>query len=162
MSTCRALAVGRIGRAERVLGPDDAGFSVAQALAIRDGRIVVVGANDAVRKLVGSSTRVIDLQGRTVIPGLIDNHMHFIRAVERWNLQARIDGISSRAKALDVIAAKAASMAPGQWLMVQGGWRESQFADQPGGFTLAELDQAAPKNPPTRYSDFRLTVARRL
>ena len=125
----------------------DQGFFVAQALAIRDGRIVSVGTDDAVRGLIGSSTKVIDLQGRTVIPGLIDNHMHFIRAVQRWNLQARIDGINSRAKALAEIAEKAASLEPGQWLMVQGGWRESQFADQPGGFTLEELDRVAPRNP---------------
>ena len=125
----------------------DAGFSTAQALAIRNGTIVAVGTDASVRRLAGPSTKVIDLHGQTVIPGLIDNHMHFIRAVERWNQQARIDGVSSRAKALEIMAAKAATLPPGQWLMVQGGWRENQFADQPGGFTLAELDKAAPKNP---------------
>jgi predicted amidohydrolase YtcJ len=140
----------------------DSGFSIAQALAIRGGRIVAVGANDVVRDLIGSSTRVIDLRGRTVIPGLIDNHMHFIRAVERWNLQARIDGINSRSKALAVIADKAAGMEPGTWLMVQGGWWESQFADQPGGFTLKELDQAAPKNPLFLQVSYRTVYANSL
>ena len=125
----------------------DAGFTIAESLAIRDGRIVAVGANDAVDEHVDASTEVIDLEGRTVIPGLIDNHMHFIRGVQRWNLQARIDGINSRSDALAVIAQKAASMEPGEWLMVQGGWRANQFADQAGGFTLEELDQAAPDNP---------------
>ncbi|MBI3371954.1 MAG: amidohydrolase family protein [Betaproteobacteria bacterium] len=140
----------------------DAEFSIAQALAIRGGRIVAVGANDALRELIGSSTKLIDLAGRTVIPGLIDNHMHFIRAVERWNLQARIDGINSRSKALAVIAAKAAGMAAGEWLMVQGGWWESQFADQPGGFTLEELDRAAPKNPLFLQVSYRTVYANTL
>ena len=122
-------------------------FSVAEALAIDGSHIVAVGDSDSINDLVDESTRVIDLEGKTVIPGLIDNHMHFIRAAQRWNLQARIDGINSRAEALAVIADKAASTPPGDWLMVQGGWRENQFADEPGGFTLEELDAAAPENP---------------
>ncbi|MFP6827524.1 MAG: amidohydrolase family protein [Gammaproteobacteria bacterium] len=125
----------------------DADFSVAQAVAIQGDRIVAVGTDESLAAYVGDTTEVLDLEGRTVIPGLIDNHMHVIRAVQRWNLQARIDGINVRQDALDVIAAKAASMEPGDWLMVQGGWRENQFADQPGGFTLEELDAAAPENP---------------
>jgi len=125
----------------------DNDFSVAEALAIAGTRIVSVGDSAAVGKLVGESTQVIDLKGKTVIPGLIENHMHFIRAAQRWNLQARIDGVNSRSEALKIIAEKAASMEPGEWVMVQGGWRENQFADQPGGFTLEELDAAAPENP---------------
>ena len=122
-------------------------FSVAEALAVRESRIVAVGDNESVARFIDASTKVIELQGRTVIPGLIDNHMHFIRAAQRWHLQARIDGVNSRSEALAIIAAKAASMEPGEWIMVQGGWRENQFADQPGGFTLEELDAAAPENP---------------
>lgn len=125
----------------------DNDFSVAQAVAIEGDRIVAVGDTGTVSERIGNATRVIELQGRTVIPGLIDNHMHFIRAAQRWHLQARIDGVNSRAEALEIIAAKAASMEPGEWLMVQGGWSESQFADGEGGFTLEELDAAAPENP---------------
>ena len=125
----------------------DERFSVAEALAIKDSRIIAVGSSDALGELAGNATRVIDLQGKTVIPGLIENHMHFIRAAQRWNLQARIDGVNSRPEALAIIAEKAASMEPGEWIMVQGGWRENQFADEPGGFSLEELDAAAPENP---------------
>jgi predicted amidohydrolase YtcJ len=130
----------------KILTVDD-DFSVVEGLAISGSRIMAVGGNDVIDKYAGESTRVIDLQGKTVIPGLIDNHMHFIRAGQRWNLQARIDGVNSRSEALRVIAEKAARMPPGDWLMVQGGWRENQFADQPGGFTLEELDAASPENP---------------
>ena len=109
--------------------------------------LVAVGNDEAVEALIGPETEVIELGGRTVIPGLIDNHMHFTRGVERWHLQARIDGVNSRAAALDIIRGKAESLEPGAWMMVQGGWSEGQFADQPGGFTLDELDTAAPENP---------------
>ena len=82
-----------------------------------------------------------------MIPGLIDNHFHFTRGVETWHEQARFEGVDSRREALRILAAKAASLKPGDWIMVQGGWTPRQFADAPGGFTLEELDGAAPKNP---------------
>lgn len=138
--------VGRVLNNGKILTVDNE-FSIAEAVAIDGGRIVAVGSNTEIAEHIGPDTQVIDLQGRTVIPGLIENHMHFIRAVQRWNLQARIDGVSSRSEALAIIAAKAASMEPGEWLMVQGGWRENQFADGAGGFTLEDLDAAAPQNP---------------
>lgn len=125
----------------------DAAFSVAEALAIDDGRIVAVGTTADVRRYVGPATRVLDVRGATVIPGLIDNHFHFARAVQRWHLQARLDGVDSRREALAILAAKAAASPAGQWVMVQGGWSPQQFADAPGGFTLAELDRVAPRNP---------------
>jgi len=125
----------------------DAAFSLAQAIAIDDGRIVAVGADENVRRFAGAATRVIDLRGATVIPGLIDNHFHFARAVQRWHLQARLDGVDSRREALRTLADKAAASPEGQWVMVQGGWSPQQFADSPGGFTLEELDSAAPRNP---------------
>jgi predicted amidohydrolase YtcJ len=125
----------------------DPSFTLAEGLAIDDGRIVAVGTSSEVRRYVGPATRVLDVGGATVIPGLIDNHFHFARAVQRWHLQARLDGVDSRAAALEMLAAKAAASAPGQWVMVQGGWSPQQFADRPGGFTLEELDRAAPNNP---------------
>jgi predicted amidohydrolase YtcJ len=125
----------------------DRDFAIAEALAVADGRIAAVGDDDEVRRFVGAATRVIELRGATVIPGLIDNHFHFARAVQRWHLQARLDGVDSRREALQILSAKAAASPAGQWVMVQGGWSPQQFADAPGGFTLAELDAAAPRNP---------------
>ena len=60
-------------------------FSTREALAVRDGKIVALGTSAEMKKLAGAKSRVVDLQGRTVIPGLIDNHMHAIRAAQ--NLQ---------------------------------------------------------------------------
>ena len=83
----------------------DSEFSVAEALAIEGSRIVAVGDTETLSQRIGAATQVVELQGKTVIPGLIDNHMHFIRAAQRWNLQARIDGVNSRSEALEIIAA---------------------------------------------------------
>ncbi len=125
----------------------DQSFSVVQAVAVREGRIVATGSSVEIGRLAGSGTKVVDLKGRTVIPGLIDNHSHAIRAAEHWVREARIDGVTSRKLALEIIAAKARELKPGEWVLVLGGWTEDQFADKKGGFTHEELDAAAPGNP---------------
>jgi predicted amidohydrolase YtcJ len=125
----------------------DAVFRVVQALAIDDGRIVARGTNEEVARYAGPNTMVIDVKGATVIPGLIDNHFHLTRAADNWHRQVRFEGVDSRRKALEILATRAAGMPPGEWIMVQGGWTPRQFADAPGGFTLEELDRAAPRNP---------------
>jgi predicted amidohydrolase YtcJ len=130
----------------KILTVDDR-FTIAQAIAIEGDRIVKVGASADIRKLAGEGTRVIDLKGRTVIPGLIDNHAHFMRAAEYWHQEVRLDGVTSRKEALAMIARKARESKPGEWVLVLGGWSIEQFADERRGFTKAELDAAAPNNP---------------
>jgi predicted amidohydrolase YtcJ len=125
----------------------DADFAIVESLAIDEGRIVARGTSAQLVRYLGRNTEVIDLAGATAVPGLIDNHFHFTRAVQRWHRQVRLDGVDSRAEALRLFSAKAASVAAGEWLMVQGGWSPQQFKDAPGGFTLEELDAAAPRNP---------------
>jgi len=140
----------------------DADFTIAEALAIRGERILATGNNAEVSALATASTKVIDLEGATVIPGLIDNHFHFLRAVQRWHRQARLDGINSRAQALALLAAKAEDFPPGEWLLTQGGWYPEQFADQPGGFTLEELDRVSPDNPLFLQERYNLVYANSL
>jgi predicted amidohydrolase YtcJ len=125
----------------------DSAFRTVEALAITNGRIVAAGTSTQIARYAGKNTKVIDVAGKTVIPGLIDNHFHFTRGVETWHEQARFEGVDTRREALRILAAKAASLKPGDWIMVQGGWTPRQFADAPGGFTLEELDGVAPKNP---------------
>ena len=125
----------------------DPQFSVAEAIAISDGRIVAVGSNAEILELTEGQTKQCDLEGHTVIPGLIDNHMHYMRGASRWRFEARIDGVTSRKKALNIISQRAKDIEPGQWVFVLGGWNEQQFSDAPGGFTTEELDAAAPNNP---------------
>ena len=125
----------------------DERFTVAQALAIKGERVIGVGSNAGMRKLAGAGTKVIDLKGKTVIPGLIDNHAHFMRAAEYWHQEVRLDGVTSRKQALAMIARKARVAGPGEWVLVLGGWSIEQFADDRRGFTRAELDAVAPNNP---------------
>lgn len=125
----------------------DKSFSVAQAIAVRGQSVVATGDNARIRSMAGPATRVVDLGGRTVIPGLIDNHTHAIRAAEYWAHEARIDGVVSRRRALEVIGEKARQLKSGDWVLLLGGWTEDQFSDQKSGFTREELDAAAPHNP---------------
>src|SRR5947207_2221558 len=71
----------------------DEKFTIAQALAIRGNRIVAVGTNQQIAQLAGTTTRRIDLRGRAVVPGLIDNHMHLLRAGTTWAREVRFDGV---------------------------------------------------------------------
>ncbi len=125
----------------------DERFSMAQALAIRGERIVAVGTNAEVLKLANSSTRRIDLRGRTVIPGLIDNHAHFARGSQHWGIEVRWDGVTSRTQVLDKLRERVRGARLGEWVVVLGGWSYDQFTDSQAPFTRAELDDIAPNNP---------------
>jgi predicted amidohydrolase YtcJ len=131
-------------------------FSIAEALAIKGQRIVAVGKNADIRKL-GEGAKVIDLGGRTVIPGLIDNHAHFIRVAEKWHYELRLDGVTSRKEALRLIQERVAKAKPGDWIVTFGGWSEEQFTDDPRGFPLEELDRLAPNTPVAFQAIYRHT-----
>src|SRR5262245_36159105 len=122
-------------------------FTIAQAVAIKGNRIVAVGANQEMDRLAAPNGRRINLRGRTVIPGLIDNHNHLLRAGSTWPLELRFDGVGTRKKAIEIIRARAKQVGPGQWLFNIGGWATAQFADDSKPFTREELDQIAPDNP---------------
>ena len=129
----------------KILTVDDR-FSVREALAIRGERIVAVGNTADLRKAAGPKTRVIDLQGRTVIPGLIDSHMHAIRAGLTFTSEVNWVGVPSLAEALERIRQHAATVKPGSWIIVGGGWTPNQFKERRRP-TQAELEAAAPNNP---------------
>jgi len=125
----------------------DEDFSIASAIAIRGDRIVAVGDTDTIRALADDATEETDLDGKTVIPGLIDNHLHYLRGTNFAAYETRIHGVTSRREVLDRISARAKELGPGKWIFIIGGWHEQQFADKAGGFTREELDAAAPNNP---------------
>jgi predicted amidohydrolase YtcJ len=130
----------------RIVTVDDT-FAIASAVAIRGERIAAVGATAAIEALAGPATRRIDLRGQTVIPGLIDNHMHLLRAGTTWQYEVRWDGIGSRREALDRLRARVEATPRGEWIYILGGWAIEQFADDPAPFTRVELDRVAPDHP---------------
>lgn len=120
--------------------------TVTEALAVRDGKIVAVGRSAEVRALAGPATRIVDLGGRTVIPGLVDSHMHAIRAALFYATEVNWIGTRSIPEAMDRIATAARTARPGQWIIVAGGWTEQQFAEKRRP-TQTELRAAAPDHP---------------
>ena len=120
--------------------------SFAQAVAIRSSRFASVGSNERIMALRGSRTEVIDLGGRTVIPGLNDSHMHPIRGGLNYNMELRWDGVPSLADALRMLREQAQRTPPPQWVRVVGGWTEFQFAERRLP-TLDEINRAAPDTP---------------
>jgi predicted amidohydrolase YtcJ len=124
----------------------DQQFSIQEAIAVRDGRILGVGKTSEIRKLAGPGSRVIDLQGRSVIPGLIDSHLHGIRAALSFSTEVNWIGTSSLDEALGRIRQAARTMKAGSWLIVAGGWNVQQFKEKRVP-TQTELTAAAPNNP---------------
>jgi predicted amidohydrolase YtcJ len=117
----------------------DQQFRVVQAIAISKDKVLATGTSSEMLKLKKQSTELIDLKGKTVIPGLIDNHAHFIRAPEHMEL--RLDGVLSRKQAVQMIEQAVAKAKVGDWVITIGGWSRTQFLDDPRAFNLAELDQ---------------------
>jgi predicted amidohydrolase YtcJ len=100
------------------------------AVAIAEGRILDAGDEQAILKLVDPQTKIINLQGRTVIPGLNDSHIHFIRGGLNYNMELRWDGVPSLAIALRMLKEQALRTPAPQWVRVVGGWTEFQFAER--------------------------------
>src|SRR3989442_1890835 len=144
--------------AEENAGPDlvlhngristvDAKNSTVEAIAVKNGEIVATGRNGRVRELARRNTKVIDLNRRRVLPGLIDGHLHGLRnGYHCFTETVRLDNVFSRSQALELYAAKGRQLAADTWIFTTAGWTVAQL-DQPGMFTLAQLDTAIPQNP---------------
>jgi hypothetical protein len=130
----------------KIITVDDK-FSMAQAVAIRGARVMAVGTNQQINALAGPSTRRIDLRGRSVMPGFIDNHAHFQEEGAYWMIETRLDGVLTRKEALSIIQSVAKQRGPGQWVFTLGGWAPDQFLDDQRPFTRDELDKYTPDNP---------------
>src|SRR3954468_1175127 len=118
----------------------------ATAVAIRDGRFLAVGADSEVMALAGPKTKAVDLKGRRVLPGLIDNHLHIIRGGLNFNMELRWDGVWSLADAMNMLKRQVAITPAPQWVRVVGGFTEQQFAEKRLP-TIDELNAVAPDTP---------------
>ena len=118
----------------------------ASAVAIHNGRFLKVGDDREVLALAGPGTRVVDVGGRRVLPGLIDNHLHLIRGGLNFNMELRWDGVPSLADAMRMLRRQVEITPPPQWVRVVGGFTEHQFVEKRLP-TIDELNAAAPDTP---------------
>jgi hypothetical protein len=125
----------------------DRAFTIAQAVAVKDGKFVGVGSSAQMRAFVGAGTRTVDLQGRTMIPGLTDSHSHMNNAGAA-ETTAQMIGAKTVAEAQAAIAAfiKARKVPPGEWVQTSRWHPPSQLKEQ-RYLTRRELDAVSPDNP---------------
>jgi predicted amidohydrolase YtcJ len=124
----------------------DPAMPMATAVAIDKGLFAAVGTDRDIMALRDDRTSLIDVWGRTVIPGLNDSHTHLIRGGLSYNMELRWDGVPSLALALGMLRDQARRTPPPQWVRVVGGWSEFQFIERRMP-TLAEINAAAPETP---------------
>jgi len=118
----------------------------ASAIAVKDGIFSAVGHERDIVPLAGARTRVIDLRGRRVLPGLIDNHLHIIRGGLNFNMELRWDGVRSLADAMAMLKRQVAVTPAPQWVRVVGGFTAHQFVEKRLP-TLQEINAIAPDTP---------------
>jgi predicted amidohydrolase YtcJ len=122
----------------------DQTFQIVQAVAVKDGRILDAGKNERIRTHEGPKTRVIDLNGKTVLPGLYDSHTHPLGAATS-ELRAPLPVLKSLKDVFAHIAARAAKTPEGEWIVIQ--YAFPTRLDEMRFPTKSELDRAAPKHP---------------
>ncbi|MDC3956978.1 amidohydrolase [Polyangium jinanense] len=124
----------------------DPGEPAPEAVAIEGGKFSAVGGTKEILALADERTRVVDLRGRRVVPGLIDSHLHVIRGGLNYNMELRWDGVRSLADAMHMLERQVAVTPAPQWVRVVGGFTELQFVEKRLP-TLDELNRVAPDTP---------------
>ena len=129
----------------------DASNSIVSSVTIQNGKIASVG-NDG-DPSGGPCMQVINLGGRTAVPGLVDNHNHFLLLGLRPGHDTRLETAASMADVQAAIRARVKTVKPGDWITAMGGWTPAQFAENRLPM-LVELDAAAPNNPVLVFNSF--------
>jgi predicted amidohydrolase YtcJ len=128
----------------------DAAMPQAQAIAVTGDRITAVGTNDAIQKLIGPATQVIDLEGRLAIPGLIESHGHFM-GLGQSKMTLDLMDVKDWDEIVSMVAAAAKQAKPGEWIVGRG-WHQEKWSRVPKpnveGFPFHdELSKVSPNNP---------------
>ena len=124
----------------------DPAFSVVEAVAVKDGRIQAVGATEDIRELVGEGTEVIDLKGGTVMPGLIDSHLHVVgTGTALQMINCRTPPMMSIEDMKKAVAEKVRQAKPGEWIQGRG-WDQAKLEEHRNP-TRWDLDEVSPDNP---------------
>jgi predicted amidohydrolase YtcJ len=128
----------------------DAGSTVVNSVTIRNGRFVAVGGRPP---KAGPGIRLIDLRGRTVVPGLVEPHIHIVSLGNRPGYHTILENTTSIREVQEVLAARRKSVPEGAWVTSMGGWHPNQWAEHRHP-TLAELDEAVPDRPVLLFERF--------
>ena len=128
----------------------DAADTVANTVTIRNGRFVTVGGR---QPKAGPAVRVIDLRGRTVVPGLVEPHIHIVSLANRPGYHTILENTTSIREIQEALAARRKDVPEGAWITSMGGWHPNQWAEHRHP-TLAELDAAVPDRPVLLYERF--------
>jgi len=119
----------------------DKNRTITEAIAVKDGKVFMTGTSDEISKLKSENTKVINANGRTLIPGLNDSHLHLTRGGRFFNAEVRWDGVKTLKRALEMLKEQAERTPEGQWVRVIGGWSPFQFEEK-RLFTMEELNEA--------------------
>lgn len=142
MYACEADLILKNGK---ILTVDDA-FSIAEALAVKDGKVLSVGSTEEISELEGESTEVIDLEGKTVMPGLIDSHIHVVgTGTALQMINCRTPPMYSIEDMKKAVAEKVKEAKPGEWILGRG-WDQAKLKDHRNP-TRRDLDEVSPSNP---------------
>ena len=124
----------------------DEEFNIAEAVAVKDGKFVAVGTDQDMRTWRWEATEIIDLKGKTVLPGLIDSHLHMVSSGTTLSqINCRTPPMNSIADIMAAVKEKAAEAKPGEWILGRG-WDQAKLAEHRDP-TRWDLDEVAPDNP---------------
>lgn len=104
--------------------------TITEAIAVKDGKVLKTGTSEDILHLKGENTQTIDANGRTIIPGLNDSHLHLTRGGRFYNAELRWDGVKTLKRALEMLKEQAERTPEGQWVRVIGGWSPFQFEEK--------------------------------
>lgn len=138
----------------------DSNDTIASAIAVRDGRIIAVGTEDEVRRVSGDATQIIDLRGKTMLPGLIDSHCHLGLATRsfRYYVDGRCPPNRSIADILERIRQRVRETRKGEWITVHCSMFGNLKLAEKRYPTKAELDSVAPDNPVVLLSSMHTCI----
>lgn len=145
VSTPKALVADMIVTNAKVAVMDDK-RSTAEAIAVKDGKVLRTGSDEDILRLRSENTQVIDANGKTLIPGLNDSHLHVTRGGRFYNTELRWDGVKSLKEALRMLKEQADRTPKGQWVRVIGGWSPHQFEEKRMP-TIEEINEATGDTP---------------
>ncbi|MBN2334700.1 amidohydrolase family protein, partial [Candidatus Bathyarchaeota archaeon] len=124
----------------------DPGFTVAEAVAVKDGKVMVVGTTKEVKALADGSTEVVDLKGKTVMPGLYDSHLHVVvTGAALMMINCRTPPMMSIEDMKKAVAEKVKTAKKSEWILGRG-WDQAKLAEHRNP-SRYDLDEVAPDNP---------------